>query len=150
MEIRNPTTPVVPNVNDLANRPSVEKQARIAEEGIGKSTKILRNGEALSADNRTEAMERRAGITTKRTGGAENLELIRAKLDAIAEELNKSDQSSEKRLRFSVDESLPFKLQVTVTDRESGKVIRQIPSEALVKAADSVESLKGLLYDDQF
>ena len=150
MEIRNPLTPVVPNVNDLANRPSVEKQARIAEEGIGKSTKILRNSEALSVDNRTEAMERRAGITTKRTGGAENLELIRAKLDAIAEELNKSDQSSEKRLRFSVDASLPFKLQVTVTDRESGKVIRQIPSEALVKAADSVESLKGLLYDDQF
>ncbi len=150
MEIRNPTTPAVPNTNDLANRPSVEKQTRIAEEGIGKSTKILRNSEALSAENKTEAMERRAGITTRRTGGAENLELIRAKLDAIAEELNKSDQSTEKRLRFSVDESLPFRLQVTVTDRESGKVIRQIPSETLVKAADSLESLKGLLYDDQF
>ncbi len=150
MEIRNPTTPVVPNVNDLANRPSVEKQARIAEEGIGKSTKILRNSDALSADNKAEALERRTAVTATRTSGAENLELIRAKLDAIAEELNKSDQSYEKRLRFSVDESLPFKLQVTVTDRESGKVIRQIPSEALVKAADSVESLKGLLYDDQF
>ena len=150
MEIRNPNTPAVPNINDLANRPSVEKQARIEEEGIGKSTKILRNSEALSAENKTEAMERRAGITTRRTGGAENLELIRAKLDAIAEELNKSDQSTEKRLRFSVDESLPFRLQVTVTDRESGKVIRQIPSETLVKAADSLESLKGLLYDDQF
>ena len=49
-----------------------------------------------------------------------------------------------------MDESLPFRLQVTVTDRESGKVIRQIPSETLVKAADSLESLKGLLYDDQF
>ena len=150
MEIRNPNVPSVPNVNDLANRPSVEKQARIEEEGIGKSTKILRNSEALSADNRTEAMERRAGITSRRTGGSENLELIRAKLDAIAEELNKSDQSYEKRLRFSVDESLPFRLQVTVTDRESGKVIRQIPSETLVRAADSLESLKGLLYDDQF
>lgn len=150
MEIRNPTTPVVPNVNDLANRPSVEKQARVAEEGIGKSTKILRNSDALSADNKAEALERRTAMTATRTSGAENLELIRAKLDAIAEELNKSDQSYEKRLRFSVDESLPFKLQVTVTDRESGKVIRQIPSEALVKAADSVESLKGLLYDDQF
>jgi flagellar protein FlaG len=150
MEIRNPTTPVVPNVNDLANRPSVEKQARVAEEGIGKSTKILRNSDALSADNKAEALERRTAVTATRTSGAENLELIRAKLDAIAEELNKSDQSYEKRLRFSVDESLPFKLQVTVTDRESGKVIRQIPSEALVKAADSVESLKGLLYDDQF
>lgn len=150
MEIRNPTTPVVPNVNDLANRPSVEKQARIAEEGIGKSTKILRNSDAVSADNKAEALERRTAVTATRTSGAENLELIRAKLDAIAEELNKSDQSYEKRLRFSVDESLPFKLQVTVTDRESGKVIRQIPSEALVKAADSVESLKGLLYDDQF
>lgn len=150
MEIRNPTTPVVPNVNDLANRPSVEKQARIAEEGIGKSTKILRNSDAVSADNKAESLERRTAVTATRTSGAENLELIRAKLDAIAEELNKSDQSYEKRLRFSVDESLPFKLQVTVTDRESGKVIRQIPSEALVKAADSVESLKGLLYDDQF
>jgi len=150
MEIRNPTTPAVPNVNDLANRPSVEQQARIAEEGIGKSTKILRNSDALSADNKAEALERRTAVTATRTSGAENLELIRAKLDAIAEELNKSDQSYEKRLRFSVDESLPFKLQVTVTDRESGKVIRQIPSEALVKAADSVESLKGLLYDDQF
>jgi len=69
MEIRNPPTPVVPNVNDLANRPSVEKQARIAEEGIGKSTKILRNSEALSADNRSRGLRAPSGHDSNQAHG---------------------------------------------------------------------------------
>jgi uncharacterized FlaG/YvyC family protein len=36
---------------------------------------------------------------------------------------------------------------VTVRRIDTGEVIRQIPSEAVVKAAHTIETLKGLLYD---
>jgi uncharacterized FlaG/YvyC family protein len=39
---------------------------------------------------------------------------------------------------------------VTVTDKESGKVINQIPSEAVLKVAHSMTALKGILYDDKY
>ena len=36
---------------------------------------------------------------------------------------------------------------ITVTDKESGKVVRQIPVEAVVRVAHSIEKMKGLLFD---
>jgi len=42
------------------------------------------------------------------------------------------------------------RMLVIVSDKESGKVIKQIPSEAVIKAAHSLEALKGLLYDDKY
>ena len=36
---------------------------------------------------------------------------------------------------------------VTITDRESGEIVREIPSEALLKFARNLEELRGLLFD---
>ena len=84
-----------------------------------------------------------------RVEGAQNLEMIRDRLKEISTSLNAEMEIRSKNLKFSVDE-VTNRLLVIVSDKESGKVIRQIPSEAILKAAHSLESLKGLLYDDKY
>ena len=84
-----------------------------------------------------------------RIEGAKNLEMIRDRLKEISTSLNAEMEIRSKNLKFSVDE-VTNRLLVIVSDKESGKVIRQIPSEAILKAAHSLESLKGLLYDDKY
>jgi|TARA_B110000238_G_C16023669_1_gene394387 uncharacterized FlaG/YvyC family protein len=84
-----------------------------------------------------------------RVEGAQNLEMIRDRLKEISTSLNKEMEIRSKNLKFSVDE-MTNRLLVVVSDKESGKVIKQIPSEAILKAAHSLEALRGLLYDDKY
>jgi len=49
-------------------------------------------------------------------------------------------------LQFSVQKS-SGKVMVTVTDEESGEVIREIPSEELVKFANKFDEMVGMLFD---
>jgi len=39
---------------------------------------------------------------------------------------------------------------ITVTDSQTGKVVRQIPFEVVVHVAHSIEKMKGLLFDKTF
>jgi flagellar protein FlaG len=38
---------------------------------------------------------------------------------------------------------------IAVTDKDTGELIRQIPAEAVLRVAHSIENLKGVLYNDQ-
>jgi len=52
------------------------------------------------------------------------------------------------RLEFSIDEDLGVSI-VKVVDTESKKLIRQIPSEEVLKIAKALDSLQGLLVKQQ-
>ena len=39
---------------------------------------------------------------------------------------------------------------VTVLDKESGNIVRQIPSDAILKVAHNLEALKGIIFDDRY
>jgi flagellar protein FlaG len=65
----------------------------------------------------------------------------RAAVEAAAQELQDYVASAGRTLEFRLDESTGMTV-VTVKDTESGDVIRQIPSEEVLKIA---ESLKGRL-----
>jgi flagellar protein FlaG len=47
-------------------------------------------------------------------------------------------------LNFSIDPALNRPI-VTVTNKETGEVIRQIPNEVVIRMAHSIEDTKGLL-----
>ena len=55
-------------------------------------------------------------------------------------------KSSSNELNFSVDE-VSKRIMVSVTDRRTGEVIRQVPSEAILKVAHNIEALKGVIFD---
>ena len=60
--------------------------------------------------------------------------------------LNSQMEKNKFGLGFSVDH-VANKNVVTVRDTSTGAVIRQLPSEAVLKVAHSIESLKGIIYD---
>ena len=73
-------------------------------------------------------------------------EVVQKNIKEAVEHLNKQMASSGRTLGFSMDEALSMPI-VTVKNSHTGEVIRQIPSEAVVRVAHTLESLKGLLHD---
>ena len=61
--------------------------------------------------------------------------------------LNEQLTSSNRGLGFSFDESKKTPV-IKVTDLTSGEVIRQIPSEDLLKLAHRIDEFKGILFDN--
>jgi flagellar protein FlaG len=71
---------------------------------------------------------------------------LRENLQSAIEHLNKQLASSGRNLGFSMDEVMNRPI-VTVRSTQTGEVIRQIPSEAVIKVAHTLDALKGLLHD---
>jgi len=75
-----------------------------------------------------------------------DVEVTRKNLQAAIEHLNKLLASSGRNLGFTMDDVLNRPI-VKVTNTQTGELVRQIPSDAVIKAAHTLEELKGLLYD---
>ena len=88
-------------------------------------------------------------MAEKRLVASNNLEMIRDRLKEISESLNSEMKMRSRDLQFSVDE-LTNRFLVTVLDKDSGQVIKQIPSDAILKVAHNLEALKGILFDDRY
>lgn len=73
-------------------------------------------------------------------------EVVERNIREAIEHLNRHMADSGRTLGFAMDEALSMPI-VTVKNTQTGEVIRQIPSEAVVRVAHTLESLKGLLHD---
>ena len=103
--------------------------------------------ESLRSDLR--ASDASALMADKRLVASNNLEMIRDRLKEISESLNSEMKMRSRDLQFSVDE-VTNRFLVTVLDKDSGKVVKQIPSDAILKVAHNLEALKGILFDDRY
>jgi flagellar protein FlaG len=70
---------------------------------------------------------------------------MQQELEEAVERLNKMMESGKRGLGFSVDKQINV-MVVTVKDTNTGEVVRQIPSEAVLRVAHRIEDLKGILY----
>ena len=66
----------------------------------------------------------------------------------IVDQLNQQMQANNRKLGFTMDRRLNTPV-ITVTDKSTGDVIRQIPAESVLRVAHSIENLKGVLYSAQ-
>ena len=64
-------------------------------------------------------------------------------------EINKAVKKVPTSLNFSVDEASK-RFIVSVTDTNTGEVIRQLPGDAVLRIAKQLESLKGVVFDQKF
>jgi flagellar protein FlaG len=71
---------------------------------------------------------------------------VRENLSAAIGMLNKQMEASKRGLGFSYDDSKKTAV-VKVTDAASGEVVRQIPTEQVLKMAHQIDAYKGLLYN---
>jgi len=85
-------------------------------------------------------------LALQRTERGEKIEKLQEALADVVARLNESMKSNSKELNFSVDE-VSKRIMVSVTDRRTGEVIRQVPSEAILKVAHNIEALKGVIFD---
>ena len=66
------------------------------------------------------------------------------KIESVTRQIDSFLRSQNHQLQFRVDGN-SGKLVVTVTDGETGEVIRQVPGEEALKMAQRIEDMTGLL-----
>jgi flagellar protein FlaG len=71
----------------------------------------------------------------------------RPELEKAVKDIQEFVKASQRDLGFSIDDSTGT-LVVKVIATESGEVIRQLPSEAALKLAQSLADVNSLLFDD--
>jgi flagellar protein FlaG len=74
---------------------------------------------------------------------------LEKKLEQAVARLNEQMQANGRKLGFSVDDRLNKQI-VRVMNKETGEVVRQIPNEVVIRVANSIEDLKGVLFDGEF
>ena len=79
----------------------------------------------------------------------ETLKTNEEKVREAVKEINNELVKLQSELGFSVDK-VAKEVVVTVKRKESGEIVRQIPSETALKLAHNFEKLKGILLDKTF
>ena len=90
-----------------------------------------------------------SAISSKqRNSRAENISEMRNTQAQIQDALNRlrAHAKTPKNLNFRLDQ-VSNRWMVTVRDESSGKVVREVPGDAVLKVAHNIESLKGILFD---
>lgn len=76
---------------------------------------------------------------------AVDAQAMRESIQEAVDRLNEQMASNQRALGFKVDDET---VVVLVTNKETGEIVRQIPTEAAIRMSQSFEALKGLLYDE--
>ena len=91
----------------------------------------------------------------KQTGSENNFTKIEdsfapeVDLDKLLEKANQMADKSNKEITFKLDtEGNPP--VIVVSDKETGKVIRQIPSEEMIRLNDKMEDYIGLIFNRRY
>ena len=71
---------------------------------------------------------------------------LRRNLDEALQRMNEQMKQNGRNLNFSMDETMNRPV-VTVKNTATGEVVRQIPTEVIVKVAHSIEDIKGVLHN---
>lgn len=86
--------------------------------------------------------------TEKSMAFGENAHPDKAKLVDAVKNMNDFLQMVRRTLQFSVDED-SGRMVVQIKDAETNEVIRQIPSENMIKLAEQMDKFKGFLFEDK-
>ena len=125
---------------------SISKNAQFSEDktaSINKATSVTQGG-------RTKLLtspQNKSAVATKTL--AETLQTNEEKVKDAVKEINSELKKLQSELGFFVDK-VANDVVITVKRKESGEVVRQIPSETVLKLAHNFEKLKGILLDESF
>ena len=81
------------------------------------------------------------GVSITPEEGVAKMEMVRNDLDQALQSLNNTTN-----LNFSVDE-ISNRFVVRVTEPDSGNIIFEVPSEAILRVAKNIEVMKGIIFD---
>ena len=67
-----------------------------------------------------------------------------ARIKEAIEVLNETLATKDRSIRFQLDETIDRAI-ITVVDKKTGDIVRQLPSEEMLRVAHNIENLKGIL-----
>lgn len=108
---------------------------------LGPGAPVSRTND-MGAAASTVAVDSRQGEELKQQGIAEP---DREQLLAAVEEMQNFVQAAHHNIQFQLDDD-SGRMLVKVTERDSGEVIRQIPSEEAVRLAENLSEIRSLLF----
>lgn len=126
------------------NQPSPRPEAPAATTAVGPARAAAPVKEA-AATAVSEKPSAKPALPTQAERRAE-AEAQRRELKQAIERMNQQAIKDGRKLNFAMDE-VTDQMVITVRKAETGEVIRQIPSEAVLRVAHNMEQLKGLVYD---
>ena len=109
-------------------------------------TAVSRTNEPVKVSNE-QALAAIDKATSARVATKEIVETTAAVAEAISR-INAEFEQSDVALRFVMDDVIQRPV-VSVIDQESGELLRQLPSEEVLRAARNIESMKGILYSGE-
>lgn len=109
----------------------------IAEQAIAEGANLLANDARSTVLNAQKSEKNQSDATKAEEPNAKQVE-------SAVEKLNKFVKTSSSDVQFSVDEESGIRV-ISVVDKETKEVIRQMPSKEVVEMAKALDKLQGLL-----
>ena len=108
------------------------------------SSGLISSGSAQVAKSDSEVIAQVVSTPMQSSNINEVVAPVRESIEKIAADLQKFVQSMGRDLNFSVDETTGYHV-VRVVDQSTGELIRQLPSDELLKLAREFEQLQNAL-----
>jgi len=108
------------------------------------SSGLVSSGSAQIAKSDSEVIAQVVSTPMRSSNINEVVAPVRESIEKIAADLQKFVQSMGRDLNFSVDETTGYHV-VRVVDQSTGELIRQLPSDELLKLAREFEQLQNAL-----
>ena len=108
------------------------------------SSGLVSSGSAQVAKSDSEVITQVVSTPIQSSNINEVVAPVRESIEKIAADLQKFVQSMGRDLNFSVDETTGYHV-VRVVDQSTGELIRQLPSDELLKLAREFEQLQNAL-----
>jgi flagellar protein FlaG len=105
---------------------------------------LVSSGSAQVAKSDSEVIAQVVSTPMQSSNINEVVAPVRESIEKIAADLQKFVQSMGRDLNFSVDETTGYHV-VRVVDQSTGELIRQLPSDELLKLAREFEQLQNAL-----
>lgn len=112
--------------------------------GVAETRRVAPRAEVIQPKLGIRELAAKSEATRNET--ASEMQKLQERLQEAISTLNERMQSSQQSLSISVDKASK-RFVVTVTDRNSGEVIRHIPGESALRVAHNIDALKGVLFE---
>lgn len=115
---------------------------QVSKGNEGSAGRNLTQATVVASDSGTLS----AVTDSKKIDNSQDPKTLQAAVDSVQKFVNPITDNA---IRFSVDRNYDNTMVVQVVDRDTGDVIRQIPSEEMLKLAKALDQLQGLLIKQQ-
>lgn len=93
-----------------------------------------------------EAQIQQDAIQKSRTENKQNEEEIKQQLNQTVDKLNQDMEALNTNISFGFNDKISS-LYVDVMEKDSGKLIRKIPTEEAMKLAERMQEIVGMIFD---